>query len=191
MSRRPLDAIDLKIVSILQRDGRITNQDLASEVGLSATPCLERVRRLERDGVIRSYHASVDAEALGLPLLFIVEVILERTSATAYEDVQRAIRELPEVVECYMVTGDVDYVLKVRAASVEQFRIMLQTRILPLGFVKITHSAVVMQEIKSGAPIPTAYAAEAQPASPEPESGARGEGPRPGIKAKARRSSSR
>jgi Lrp/AsnC family leucine-responsive transcriptional regulator len=158
MSRRPLDAIDLKIVSILQRDGRITNQELAGEVGLSATPCLERVRRLERDGVIRSYHASVDAEALGLPLLFIVEVILERTSSTVYEDVQRAIREIPEVIECYMVTGDVDYVLKVRAASVEQFRTMLQTKILPLGFVKITHSAVVMQEIKSGAPVPTGYA---------------------------------
>lgn len=156
-----LDAIDRMILSRLQIDGRIKNQDLAAEIGLSPSSCLDRVKKLENDGVITGYQATVDPEAVGCPILVIVSVLLERTSETVYEELEHAMSALTEVQECFMVTGNVDYIVKVRASSIAHFREILTTKIQSLPFVKITHSDVVMQEVKSHGMVPVVDATAA------------------------------
>ena len=105
-SHRVLDKIDLHILSILQDDARIVMKDLAEQVGLSLTPCIERVRRMERDGVITGYHARLNPLAMGLQILVFVEIYLHQKSDQAFERFRRAMLAIPEVMECHLVSGD-------------------------------------------------------------------------------------
>ena len=146
-SSRVLDRIDLHILSILQDDGRIVMKDLAERVGLSLTPCIERVKRMERDGVIAGYHARVAPRALGLQILVFVEITLRQKSGEAFERFRRAMLAIPEVMECHLVSGDFDYLIKARIAEMTEYRRLLG-EILHVADGGQSKSYVVMEEIK-------------------------------------------
>lgn len=146
---RKLDLIDQKILSHLQADGRTSNVDLAEEVGLSPTPCLERVRRLERDGFIEEYVALLNPEKLDASLIAFIEVSLDRTTPDVFEKFRTAIVPLEQVQECHMVAGGFDYLLKVRAADMKAYRSFLGDILAAMPGVSQTHTYVVMEEVKS------------------------------------------
>lgn len=151
---RPIDRIDMKILSELQDDGRIANVELARRVGLSPTPCLERVRRLERDGYIRGYHAALNPEKLGAGLIAFIEVSLERTTTRALERFRDAIAGMEEVLECHMVAGGFDYLIKIRLPDMAGYRRFLGEKLAAIDGVSQTHTYVVMEEVKSTTSIP-------------------------------------
>jgi Lrp/AsnC family leucine-responsive transcriptional regulator len=146
-SNRVLDRIDLHILSILQQDGRIVMKDLAERVGLSLTPCIERVKRMERDGVIAGYHARVAPRALGLQILVFVEITLRQKSEQAFERFRRAMLSIPEVMECHLVSGDFDYLIKARIPEMTEYRRLLG-EILHVADGGQSKSYVVMEEVK-------------------------------------------
>ncbi len=145
---RDLDRIDLKILDLLQREGRISMTELAGRVGLSATPCSERVRRLEREGVITGYHARVDPRALGKPLLVFVEIKLSMKSADVFDRVKKELLFVPEVMECHLVSGDFDYLIKARIGEMGEYRQLLGQILLKLPAAIESRSFVVMEEVK-------------------------------------------
>jgi Lrp/AsnC family leucine-responsive transcriptional regulator len=146
-SNRVLDKIDLLMLSIMQKDGRIAMKDLAEQVGLSLTPCIERVRRMERDGVIVGYHARVMPQALGLQILVFVEITLHQKSEKAFDRFRRAILAIPEVMECHLVSGDFDYLIKARIPEMTAYRRLLG-EILHVADGGQSKSYVVMEEVK-------------------------------------------
>ena len=147
-SLRGLDRIDRRILRALQEDGRISNTDLAARVGLSATPCSERVRRLERDGFITGYHARLSPQALGQSLLVFVEIRLSAKSGRIFEEFRREVLKLPNVLECHLVSGDFDYLIKARIPGMDAYRKLLGDQLLGLPGARESRSYVVMEEIK-------------------------------------------
>ena len=143
-----LDQIDLDILAALQADGRITNVALAKQVGLSATPCLERVKSLEAAGLITGYVARLSAQALGLGLTVFVQIAIERTSQNLFEAFREAVRAIPEIEECHMVAGGYDYLLKVRVPDMEAYRTFLGAVLSGIPGIRETHSYPVMEEVK-------------------------------------------
>ncbi|MBW4048373.1 MAG: winged helix-turn-helix transcriptional regulator [Proteobacteria bacterium] len=143
-----LDRIDRKILDVLQRDGRISMTDLASQVGLSASPCTERVKRMERSGVIAGYHARVTPEALGKTLLVFVEIKLSAKSGDVFETIRRELLHMPEVMECHLVSGGFDYLVKFRMRGMKEYRHLLGDILKRLPVSAESHSYVVMEEIK-------------------------------------------
>jgi len=152
-----LDKIDRNIVRILQRDARTSFTALAKQVGLSTTPCKERVRRLERDGVIQHYQAVLDPRALDRGLVVFVQIRLNRTSQDIFEEFTASALDLPEVQECYLVSGNFDYLLKARVADMNAYRILLGETLLTLPGVLESTSYVVMEQVKESLmlPVPT------------------------------------
>jgi Lrp/AsnC family leucine-responsive transcriptional regulator len=146
-SNRVLDKIDLQILSILQADARIVMKDLAEKVGLSLTPCIERVKRMERDGVITGYHARVNPQAMGLQILVFVEITLHQKSEKAFDRFRRAMLGIPEVMECHLVSGDFDYLIKARIPEMSEYRRLLG-EILHVADAGQSKSYVVMEELK-------------------------------------------
>ena len=151
---KTLDRIDLNILRELQLDGRIRNTELASRVGLSATPCAERVRNLEKLGYIQSYNARLNPRLLNLELLVFVEITLLRTSPDVFEEFRTAVRQLPEVLECHLVSGNFDYLLKARVADMAAYRQLLGETLLTLPGVSDSRTYVVMEEIKEDQILP-------------------------------------
>jgi Lrp/AsnC family leucine-responsive transcriptional regulator len=151
---RPLDRIDRRILETLQSDGRISNVALARRVNLSPTPCLERVRRLERAGYVLGYGARLDPARLGASLLVFVQVTLDRTTPDVFARFAEAIVRIPEVCECHMVAGGFDYLLKIRAADMAAYRGVLGQRLTAIPGVAQTHSYVVMEEVKDSRALP-------------------------------------
>lgn len=145
---KSLDAIDLEILAALQEDGRIPNVSLAKRVGLSPTPCAERVKALETEGYIRGYSATVDAGRLGLGLLVFIEVAIERTSEKACEQFKDAIARIPEIQECHMVAGGFDYLLKVRVQDMQAYRDFVGRVLAKVPGIRETRSYPVMEEVK-------------------------------------------
>ena len=143
-----LDRIDRKILDILQRDGRISMTELASQVGLSASPCTERVKRMERSGVIAGYHARITPEALGKTLLVFVEIKLSAKSSDVFETIRRELLHMPEVMECHLVSGGFDYLVKFRMRGMKEYRHLLGDILKRLPVSAESHSYVVMEEIK-------------------------------------------
>ena len=142
---KALDAIDIKILNELQRNGKISNIDLSKKVGLSPTPCLERVKRLEKQGVIMGYRALLNPELLDSPLLVIT---LVRGKPDVFEEFNLAVQQLDEIQECHLVSGDFDYLLKTRVADMAAYRKLLGTTLLRLPGVNDTRTYVVMEEVK-------------------------------------------
>ena len=139
MPNKSLDAIDRQILENLQDDARMRNVELAEKVGLSPSPCLRRVGNLEETGVIRGYATLVDAEAVGLPVSIFVSVTLEKQIEKTLEKFEKEIRARPEVMECYLMTGDADYLLRVVTADLgayERFLIEHLTRIPGVASIK-------------------------------------------------------
>jgi Lrp/AsnC family transcriptional regulator, leucine-responsive regulatory protein len=145
---RALDRTDRRILRVLQEQGRISNVELARKVNLSPTPCLERVRRLESEGFIKGYAARLDAAKLGMGLVVYVQVTLDRTTTTIFDRFKQGILAIPEVLECHMVAGGFDYILKLRVSDMAAYRAVLGERIGKLPGLLQTHSYFVMEEVK-------------------------------------------
>ncbi len=143
-----LDKIDRRILRELQRDGRLANVELAKRVGLSPTPCLERVKKLEDEGYIRGYHARLDPSRMGAGLLVFVEIRLLRTAMDVFEEFKRAVVVLPQVLECHLVSGDFDYLIKARVPDMAAYRRLLGETLLTLPHVSGSRSYAVMEEVK-------------------------------------------
>jgi Lrp/AsnC family transcriptional regulator, leucine-responsive regulatory protein len=146
---RSLDRIDHKLLIRLQQDGRTPISKLAREVNLTVTPTLERVRRLESAGYIEGYFARLNPRKLGLGLLAYVEVSLDRTTPDAFDRFKQVMLAHDEVMECHMVAGGFDYLLKVRVIDMESYRRFLGDRIASVRGVQTTHTYFVMEEVKS------------------------------------------
>lgn len=149
-----LDRTDRKVLSVLQEDGRIAIVDLAERVGLSPTATTERVKRLTRDGYILGYGARLDPDKLGRGLLVFIEVKLDRTTPDVFERFARAVVRAPEVLECHMVAGGFDYLVKTRVADMTAYRRFLGEVLLSLPGVRETHTFAVMEEVKSTTTLP-------------------------------------
>jgi Lrp/AsnC family transcriptional regulator, leucine-responsive regulatory protein len=145
---RGLDRIDRRILRALQEDGRLSITVLADRIGLSATPCSERVKRLERDGFISGYHARLNPHALGQSLLVFVEIRLSAKSGRIFDDFKREVLKLPNVLECHLVSGDFDYLIKARIPEMNAYRKLLGDMLLALPGARESRSYVVMEEIK-------------------------------------------
>ena len=143
-----LDRLDRKILDALQRQGRITMTELGEQIGLSTSPCAERVRRLERQGVITGYHARVDPQAIGKTLLVFVEITLTSKSGEVFEAVRREMLYLPEVMECHLVSGSFDYLVKARLHAMSDYRDLLGSILKKIPVPAQSHSYVVMEEVK-------------------------------------------
>lgn len=151
---RELDKIDRKILRILQAEGRISFTELGERVGLSTTPCTERVRRLEREAVITGYHAHLDPAAVKASLLVFVEISLAYKSGDIFEEFRRAALKLPNVLECHLVSGDFDYLLKARISEMASYRKLLGNTLLTLPHVRESKSYIVMEEVKETLSLP-------------------------------------
>ena len=149
-----LDSKDRRILDLLQADGRMTTRDLAARINLSQTAVAERIRKLTRDGYISGYGARLDPTKLGLGLLVFVEIKLERTTPDVFEKFTRAVRDRDEVLECHMVAGGFDYLIKARVADMEAWRAFLTESILSLPGVRETHTFPVMEEVKEAIGLP-------------------------------------
>ena len=143
-----LDRIDRNILRELQDNGRISNVELSHRVGLSPTPCLERVRRLEKQGVIKSYTALLDPQYLDASLLVYIELTLNRSSADIFERFNEAAKKIDSILECHLVSGDFDYLLKTRVADMSAYRKVLSETLLSLPDIKSSRTYVVMEEVK-------------------------------------------
>ena len=151
---KSIDTIDQKILRTLQRDGRLSNIELADRVNLSPTATAERVKRLTREGFIEGYQALLSPEKLGRGMLVFVEVKLDRTTPETFDAFATAVRRSDDVMECHMVAGGFDYLVKARVAGMEAYRAFLADIILPLPGVRETHTYAVMEEVKSTSYLP-------------------------------------
>jgi Lrp/AsnC family leucine-responsive transcriptional regulator len=153
---RDLDNKDREILGHLQKDGRISNVELSKRVNLSPTPCLERVRRLERDGFITGYHARLDPVKMGQGLLVFVEVELETTSEDVFIHFKEAVKSIEQVMECHMIAGGFDYLLKLRFTDMQDYRNFLGHVLSALPHIKSTKTFVCMEEVKATTDLRTA-----------------------------------
>ncbi|MEH6627897.1 MAG: leucine-responsive transcriptional regulator Lrp [Motiliproteus sp.] len=150
---RELDRIDRNILRKLQQNGRMSYVELASEVGLSTTPCLERVRRLEKDGVIKGYTAILEPKYLDAGLLVFVEISLTYRAGTVFDDFKREVMKIAHVMECHLVSGDFDYLIKARIGEMAAYRELLGELLLTLPNVDKSRSYIVMEEVKESSAI--------------------------------------
>jgi Lrp/AsnC family leucine-responsive transcriptional regulator len=142
-----LDDIDLKILGQIQNDARLTNVELAEAVGLSPSPCLRRLRRLERDGVIKGYMTFVDQTQVGLPVSVFVSVALKEQSESALEEFEASIAALPEVMECYLMTGASDYLLRVVASDLADYERFLKHHLTRIPAIASIQSSFALKQV--------------------------------------------
>ncbi|MCO4797775.1 MAG: leucine-responsive transcriptional regulator Lrp [Colwelliaceae bacterium] len=149
LNDKKLDRIDKNILFELQKNARLSNVELSKRVGLSPTPCLERVKRLENDKYITGYQAILNPEKLEAALLVIVEITLTKTSPDVFDDFSKAVHDLEVIQECHLVSGDFDFLLKTRVADMAAYRQLLGDTLLRLPAVSESRTYVVMEEVKS------------------------------------------
>lgn len=150
---KALDRIDINILDNLQRDGRIANVDLARKVNLSASPCIDRVKRLEKEGYIEGYGARLNASKLGYGTAVFIQVTLDRTTGEVFDKFRDAVVQIPQVAECHMVAGGFDYLLKLRLPGMDAYRSIL-SMIVDLPGVAQTHTYVVLEQVKNDCGLP-------------------------------------
>lgn len=153
-SSAALDRTDARILRVLQVDGRISNLKLAEEVHLSPTAVLERVKRLTRDGYILGYQARLNPDKLGAGLLVFIEVVLDRTTHDAMNIFKAAVQVRPEILECHLVAGGFDYLIKTRVADMQAYREFVGSVIWSLPGVRETRTYAVMEEVKNSTALP-------------------------------------
>lgn len=150
-----LDRYDRAILQLLQREGRLSNQELAERIGLSPSPCLRRVRALEESGLISGYRALLDAKQLGLSLMALIHISMDRHTPERFDNFEQRIRDLPEVLECLLVTGhDADYQLKVVVRDMEAYQALLLNRITRIEGVSGVHSSFVLRRVVDRTELP-------------------------------------
>ncbi len=143
-----IDRYDRQILQVLQDDGRISNQDLADRIGLSPSPCLRRVRTLEESGIVTGYRALLDAKKLGYSLMALIYISMDKHTPERFENFEKEIRKLPEVLECLLVTGqDADYQIKVVVKDMDAFQDLLLSRITRILGVTGVHSSFVLRRV--------------------------------------------
>jgi len=143
-----LDRYDKKILEVLQTEGRIHNQDLADRIGLSASPCLRRVRALEESGLILGYRAMLDARKLGLTLMALIHISMDVHTPERFDHFEAAVAVLPEVLECLLITGqDADYQLKVAVRDMDHYQFLLLNKITRIEGVTGVHSSFVLRRV--------------------------------------------
>jgi Lrp/AsnC family leucine-responsive transcriptional regulator len=143
-----LDRYDKKILEVLQAEGRIHNQDLADRIGLSASPCLRRVRALEESGLILGYRAMLDARKLGLTLMALIHISMDVHTPERFGHFEAAVAVLPEVLECLLITGqDADYQLKVAVRDMDHYQFLLLNKITRIEGVTGVHSSFVLRRV--------------------------------------------
>lgn len=152
-----LDAVDRRMLAVLQSDGRITNQELAERVGLSPTPCLRRLKRLEDSGVITGYSAQVDPKAYGLPFSVFVSVRLLQQMRDQIAEFERAVESWEEVTECYLMTGSQDYLLRVQTDGIEGYERFLKQKVTQLRCIQSVQSNFALATIKRRTALPPVY----------------------------------
>ncbi|MCP4595490.1 Lrp/AsnC ligand binding domain-containing protein [Neptuniibacter sp.] len=160
LKKRVLDRLDLNILKTLQSDGRISYVDLAERVGLSSTPCIERVKRLEKEGYIEGYYARLNPQLLNYKMLVFVEISLSYQTPDAFQSFNKAVKELPYILECHLVSGDADYLLKARINDMSEYRALLGDMLLTLPGVKNSKSYIVMEEVRETLELPVGDRAE-------------------------------
>ena len=151
---KELGKIDRNILKLLQKDGRMSYTELSKQVGLSVTPCIDRIKKLEKEGVINGYTALINPEFLDAALVVFVQIRLHRTSQEKFEAFRDAAVALPEVQECYLVTGNFDYLIKARVADMAAYRVFLGDTLLQLPGVQESTSYVVMEQLKETLEVP-------------------------------------
>lgn len=149
-----LDDTDRRILRVLQADGRITNAELAQRCHLSPAACFERVRRLRERGVITGYAALVDPAKVDRALLIFVEVLLDRTTADVFDSFAAAVRLAPEILECHMVAGGFDYLIKARVRDMDAYRAFLGDILVRMPGVRETRTYAVLEEVKHAIALP-------------------------------------
>ncbi len=149
-----LDTTDRRMLAVLQEDGRITNQDLSQKVGLSPTPCLRRLKRLEEDGVIRGYSAIVDPKAYGLPFSVFVSVRLSQQTQEHIAEFEKAVEGWNEVAECYLMTGSQDYLLRVLTDGIDGYERFLKQKVTRLKCIQSVESNFALATIKKRIGLP-------------------------------------
>jgi Lrp/AsnC family leucine-responsive transcriptional regulator len=143
-----IDRIDQQILEILQIDGRIANQDLADRIGLSPSPCLRRVRALEESGLITGYRAMLDAKKLGLSLIALVHISMDRHTPERFANFEASVSVLPEVLECLLITGqDADYQIKVAVKDMDHYQTLLLNKLTRIEGVTGVHSSFVLRRV--------------------------------------------
>jgi len=151
------DKIDLKIIKLLQENGRITNLQLSSNIGLSPAPTLERVRKLENAGYIKSYHALVDEELLGLGIKSFIQIQLDFHTHNSIPEFVEAIKYIPEVTECHHVTGQCDFILKVYVKDIKSYERLIMEKISRIPCVKTFQTMMIMSTSKKEPIVPMEY----------------------------------
>jgi Lrp/AsnC family transcriptional regulator, leucine-responsive regulatory protein len=149
-----LNALDRKLIAALQEDGRITNQALAKLCGLSPAACHERIKRLRARGVIRGFTALIDPASLDCALLIFVEVVLDRTTEDVFQAFAKHVRAIPEILECHLVAGGFDYLIKARVSNMAAYRMFLGGILAGVPGVRETRTYAVLEEVKETASLP-------------------------------------
>jgi len=151
------DKIDLQILRLLQENGRITNLQLSSNIGLSPAPTLERVRKLENSGYLKSYHALVDEELLGLGIKSFIQISLDFHTHNAIPEFVASIKKIKEVTECHHVTGQCDFILKVYVKDIKAYETLIMEKISKIPYVKTFHTMMIMSTSKKEPIVPLEY----------------------------------
>jgi len=149
-----LDETDRRLLRVLQADGRISNADLAQRCNLSPSACSDRVRRLREEGYILGFAAILDPAKVGRDVLIFVEVVLDRTTPDVFETFAAAARKAPDVLECHMVAGGFDYLIKSRVRDLVEYRKFLEEVLVRIPGVRETRTYAVLEEVKSGTGLP-------------------------------------
>jgi Lrp/AsnC family leucine-responsive transcriptional regulator len=155
-----IDRYDQQILEILQTDGRIANQDLADKIGLSPSPCLRRVRALEDSGLITGYRAMLDAKKLGLSLIALIYISMDRHTPERFANLEGSVAVLPEVLECLLITGqDADYQIKVAVKDMDHYQALLLNKLTRIEGVTGVHSSFVLRRVidRTALPINTGH----------------------------------
>ncbi|MDH4274679.1 MAG: Lrp/AsnC family transcriptional regulator [Gammaproteobacteria bacterium] len=151
-----LDRFDRRLLEVLQQEGRISNQELADRIGLSPSPCLRRVRNLEENGLIVGYHAVLDARKLGLTLMALIHISMDRHTPERFSTFENKVSMFPEVLECLLITGqDADYQLKVIVRDMDAYQDLLLNKITRINGVTGVHSSFVLRRIVHKTALPT------------------------------------
>jgi len=149
------DRFDRRILEVLQEDGRISNQDLADRIGLSPSPCLRRVRTLEESGIVVSYRALLDAKKLGLSLMALIYISMDRHTPERFANFEAKVGELPEILECLLITGqDADYQLKAVVRDMDAYQDLLLNKITRIEGVTGVHSSFVLRRVVDKTALP-------------------------------------
>lgn len=150
-----MDRYDREILAVLQQDGRISNQDLAERIGLSPSPCLRRVRALEEAGIIAGYRAQLDAKKLGLSLMALIGISMDRHTPERFANLEAAIADIPEVLECLLITGQQsDYQLKVVVRDMDAYQELLLSKITRVPGVTGVHTSFVLRKVVDRGALP-------------------------------------